>query len=296
MALVAPGGTLERTRREVRPSSDAKNGQLGRVRSEVSSPPKSKKSSTRSRSTKATNSRNPSSSSGSAWSWLGDDEPEEDDRPRRRESASQSSSVVSVGPTPVPVDWDHLAGFSRFPYDRGHPGYARRPSPHAKPRLFAGTVSLEGSYLYRGLSRGGFTLELYRWRVGLASNLDVLVEGGDALLLGSTNLTFSFVLFPRVHWRAGAGAQYLVDVPAGAPRPPPIAGINLSTTLDVFPVEPLVVDARVDYGRLGPVDSMVARGSAGIALGRVHLYGGYLLRRIRSLALHGPTAGVRVWF
>lgn len=82
----------------------------------------------------------------------------------------------------------------------------------------------------------------------------------------------------------------------GDPRREDAIGVNGSTTLDVFPVRPLVISGRVDLGRLGAATTFTARATLGFPVRRFEGYGGYEYRSIGRVRFAGPVFGVRLWF
>ncbi|MEM6994003.1 MAG: hypothetical protein AAF721_26055 [Myxococcota bacterium] len=195
--------------------------------------------------------------------------------------------------------------YPRFPYQHGKKGYVRRMDTQEQradardARRIGGTVQGEGGYLYDSLYRTGFALDLNWWRFGFKSDLSFFLEGDakDALYLGSTNAHVTLLMQPRLRFRAGGGAQYMIDGRApGKGAREYASGGNFTTDVDVFPFWPVVVSGRFDYGKIYKASSLLVRGTLGLSLQGFELYGGYEYRQVGQVALHGPTAGLRVWF
>ncbi|MBX7084672.1 MAG: hypothetical protein K1X88_36040 [Nannocystaceae bacterium] len=207
------------------------------------------------------------------------------------------STPAPAGPRPISVA-SPVPEFARFPYADGHRGFVRRDGKD-RGRLVSGRAALEGSYLGDHVWRGALDVELALWRVSLRNELGAYVEAPsrDTLVLGNTSLYFAAVLRPRVIWRLGLGANYFIDGKRQGERPPEHrAGLGLSTTLDVFPIKPLVLSARADIGGLGGVVTMMGRASIGVALRRFEIYAAAEYRDIGGVRFAGPGLGVRAWF
>lgn len=225
-------------------------------------------------------------------------------------SSSDSSDDDSVdwpSSEPTEVDLSSVSAepvsYHLFPYREGAPGYIQRAPKReiepSKTRNIGGTASAEGGYLYDSLYRAGFALDLNWRRLGLKSDLSFFVEGKfeDALYLGSSNAQFGIIMQPRMRWRVGGGAQYMIDGRApGKGSREFAAGPNFTTDVDIFPFWPVILSGRFDYGTIYKARSILTRGTLGLALQGFELYGGYEFRQIGRVALHGPTAGLRVWF
>lgn len=197
-------------------------------------------------------------------------------------------------------------GFSRYPYEirRGgwHRGWAIRPGRGPKPgrmRRWSMRVAGEGAFLGGGLWRAALDAEVAWWRLSLRSDLGFYIEQPerDALYLGTTAAYLALVMQPRLVWRVGGGPQYMIDaVPVGDPRREDAVGGVASTTIDGFPVRPIVVSGRLDAGKLGAATTLTVRGTVGLLVRRFEVFGGYERRAIGRLVLHGPVFGARVWF
>ena len=255
-------------------------GKLNSVRGEVNGSSKSSSSSSSSSS---------SDSSSDSSDWFSDDD----------STSSQHSE---------PAEWDFnlkAAAYPRFPYQNGHRGYVRPMRTLAQraadddTRRIGGSVQAEGAYLGESLYRTGFSLDVNWLRWGLQSDLSLFLEGPlkDALYLGSTNALVTLIMQPRLRFRAGGGAQYVIDarIPGRGHREY-AAGPNLSTSIDAFPFWPIIVSGRFDFGKIYKAQSLLTRATLGLALQGFELYGGYEYRRIGRVALHGPTVGLRAWF
>ncbi len=188
----------------------------------------------------------------------------------------------------------------RYPYDARSEGWIVDPwkGNPTEHRRVTGRASAEGSYLYRGLVRSGFSARIGSPRVDVDTQLSFYLQtpASDALYLGDTGLNFAPVALPRLVWRVGMGARYMIDarLPGAGPREYS-AGWNMSTSLDAFPGRPFVMSARVDRGMLYRTTVWRARATVGIVQKRFELFAGYDHTQIERVALGGPLLGLRAW-
>lgn len=191
------------------------------------------------------------------------------------------------------------AHYRGYPYQDGGDGYVKgEPAEYVEKDEFAGRLRSEGGYVFGGVWRVGLGLNIRIRRFGIDSDLHFFVDQHlrDALYLGATNLTYSLVMKPKVVWRFGGGANYMFD----GRRGPDIErrhdiGPNFTTALDLYLVKPLVLSGQFDIGRIGLARTIQAKGTVGLLLRRWELFGGYDFRQVGDVALHGPTAGLRLW-
>lgn len=197
-------------------------------------------------------------------------------------------------------------GFASYPYrldgSGWRPGWVIRPGrdrARPQPKRWSVRVAGEGAFLGDGLWRSSLDAEVSWWRLTLRSDLGFYLEQPerDALYLGTTAGYLSLVMQPRLVWRIGGGPQYMIDaLPVGDPRREDAVGGVASTTIDGFPVRPIVVSGRLDAGKLGAATTFTVRGTVGFLVRRFEAFGGYERRAIGKLVLQGPVFGVRVWF
>lgn len=259
-------------------------GKLGAVRSEVRGSSNSSSSSSSSGSS--------SSSSGSSGGWFSGSSTSSHGY---HHHGSRSSDVSLHVPTTQ-------ARYGRYPYAKERRGYVVRVPGHddnSPGRLFSGQLSGEGAYAGDGVWRSGVGLQLTFWRLGFDTNLSFYLEQPlrDALYLGSSNLTFALVLRPKLLWRLGGGANYMVDgrTPGQGHREY-ASGYNVTTSVDVFPFRPIVLSGRFDAGMIFAAPVVSLRGSVGVVLRGFELYGGYEFKTVGNVPLSGPMAGLRAWF
>ncbi len=254
-----------------------------------------------------------SSGSSSDSSHDSSDDDDDDDDDSGSLAASISAAIVeSITETSARLG---RPGFARYPYEQrelaGGPdptrgpyrGWVRRlgagPATKVRGKSWSLRAAVEGAYLRNDSWRGAFDIEAAWWRLSLRSDASLYIDrnGPDGLWLGNTNAYFAFVMQPKVIWRLGMGAQYMIDATrVDDPRREDAVGFDASTTLDVFLVRPLVISARGDVGRLGGATTGTVRGTLGFMVRRFEGYGGYELRSVGRVRMHGPVLGVRVWF
>lgn len=203
-------------------------------------------------------------------------------------------------PTPPPPPTTY-GRFHRYPYHGGHEGHVLRTEDKADPRgrLHSGRLSVEGAYMGDDVWRSSFDLDVSLWRVSLLSDMGFYLEQPleDALYLGGTYVGFTAVMQPRVVWRLGLGANYMVDgrTPGEGHREY-AAGVGGTTRLDVFPIKPLVISARGDFGTLYKARTWTGRVTAGVLIRGFEVYGGYEVRTVGRVPMYGPVIGLRAWF
>ena len=66
--------------------------------------------------------------------------------------------------------------------------------------------------------------------------------------------------------------------------------------LALFPAEPFVYSATIDWGRLGEASLFHGRASVGVLIDNVELFTGYDYLKVGDVAIDGVIAGIRIWF
>lgn len=208
------------------------------------------------------------------------------------------------------IEHNHALGrpaFARYPYEQRRGGslpytgwvHRTKQSSGLQDKSWSLRVAMEGAYLGDDLWRSAWDIEIAWRRLSLRSETGFYIERGfvDALWMGSVVGYIAFVMQPKVVWRVGLGPSYVIDARrVDDPERVDAAGIDGSTSLDVFPVRPLVLSGRADIGKLGGALTVSARGTFGVMVRRFEGYGGYEYRAIGRVKTHGPVFGVRVWF
>ncbi len=164
--------------------------------------------------------------------------------------------------------------------------------------LSLGRLPITGNIGIEGGDAGGGTS-----RLAVRSNFvfkDVVFEGGvDQFSERTRDQRLTLVealagfqasgdwLTARVH----GGARWL-EGDGGWGNP----GWNLGTQIQLFPIRPLVIQARFDGGRVGESNLFRASATVGAMLNRVEIFGGYDLLAFETVGFYGPMAGMRVWY
>ncbi len=206
-------------------------------------------------------------------------------------------------------DWDRTTAFPDAPYQDSIDGYVRiagltpsapgAPSEGGRQALGNGSAlrlwgegGAADSNFYR--AGGGFLWSGYH-RMELGGDLrhywEHLPEGGtDRQWIGSLWTSILFAQSPRVQFRTGLGARWM-----------PLS--NTETALgaffmygaDFYPVRPLILSIQGDVGVLGEASASTLRGTLGMIIGSVEVYGGYETFRIDNNNLDTWVGGVRLW-
>jgi hypothetical protein len=273
----------------------ARAGKLGAVRSAV------RGGSGGSSSSSASGSSSSSSSGSSGWSfsWGSNDDDDDDDDDDDVSLGAGYNSTCCVDDDLFPTD---APRYTRYPYAETKHGYVERVPEAEKDergRMFAGRAMVEGGYMGDNVWRSGLGLRLAYWRLALDNELHFYLEQPlrDALYLGTTNATFDFLMRPNVLWRLGGGLNYMIDGRTpGEGRREYAAGANFTTSIDVFPIQPLILSGRFDYGTLYKARVLTGRATIGFTYHGIEVFGGYEYKAIGNVPLHGPIAGLRLWF
>lgn len=112
----------------------------------------------------------------------------------------------------------------------------------------------------------------------------------DHLNLGDFNLTTRLIESEDLILRLGAGGNFLSD------RNASFAGYNLTSSIDWFPVEPVVLSFEIDYGKVGSIHQTHLLATAGVTRNHLEFLTGYESRKLGSTVLSGPLLGIRAWW
>lgn len=173
------------------------------------------------------------------------------------------------------------------------PGYMAH---HKSPNRWSARTTLEFGKDSRGLERTGLSILLeHQAGPGIDFQWNSYREdlgGGFTDELHFSDLNFLYRVAESEHYlvRAGLGVNILGDAYGTD------AGINFTSRLDLFPVRPLAVTTEFDMGTIGDTETIHGAARVGLMLNRFELFGGYDYRRIGSIELKGPMAGLQVWF
>jgi hypothetical protein len=133
-------------------------------------------------------------------------------------------------------------------------------------------------------SNGLFSLDTRwtYWRENLTS------DATDSLWLGDVNLKLQALSLPAIQLAVGAGPRLLAD---GADT---TAGANLTASVELYPISPLVLRAEFDTGNLGPALSWEAQTHVGVIIQRLELYVGASRLDVGGVRFDSAFAGLRV--
>jgi hypothetical protein len=215
-----------------------------------------------------------------------------------------AAAAVAAVTSPVWVPFavlDNLendACFPDHPYACAAGGYMAlaRKLPEGDPvRRWAVRVGIDDLNDFDSLNRLGVRAWLdTSSRFGAYTGWDRFTErlpgGTDDAVLGSLMGTLCFVQNSAVQMHLGLGGQGWFD--AYRPR----GGVVGLYSADVFPVKPLVLSAQAEAGNLNRAFTLRLRGSVGMQLRRGEVFVGYDWLRVGGADLHGPLAGLRLWF
>ena len=196
--------------------------------------------------------------------------------------------------------------FPAHPYPLGLPGYAQEdPTPVSHItgneeelldlKFLSLRIQLENGNDFNGLNRFNGSMLVETTSFGLHTSWNYLHESLDCGcsadgVFGNIHLTFLRINYPTFQLRYGVGANiysddFITD-----------SGLNFLLSYDIYPIQPLVISGQFDGGWIGDTGTWHTRLTAGYLFHGVEVYGGYDFRQIGSVNLHGPMAGIRLWF
>jgi hypothetical protein len=206
--------------------------------------------------------------------------------------------------------------FLDYPYAKGEPGYMRMaiPEPVSGTAALAPTPeapALPGTPLGRSFSFQAAIEESHDFdavnsltlrasmdtsiRIGAETDwtwLNESLSGGasDDMAIGDIMATYRFTQSQALRMRTGIGVNVMADSQGSD------VGFNFRYGFEWFPGDPVVVSSSFDLGSLGHAFVFRAQGHIGAMVDRVEFYGGYDYLSIGSVSIHGPVAGVQLWF
>lgn len=190
--------------------------------------------------------------------------------------------------------------FSAYPYDDDHIGYmlVNRDVEEVLERADGWAARLRTEYAtdFSGLHRvgGRAILESAETRFGIDTEWNYWTEDPgrteDTLWTGDANLIWRFAQSEQVQFRSGVGINWLADADRGD------VGFNFTYGVDIFPVDPWVLETTLDWGRLGDTDLLHLRTSIGLVWEHVELFTGYDYYRVSDTDLNGFVVGAQFWF
>lgn len=184
--------------------------------------------------------------------------------------------------------------FATYPYQGGAKGLVLRGEDASGRAQAAGYLGITGGWRPGDLWTGKIDAQLLTSsRFGAATTWYHFVEQraqgkADTLTAGDVQVTLRFAQNERISFWTGLGARFMPDEQLHA-------GFILAYGVDVFPVDPVTLSARVDAGSLGHAGVGGVSLRAGVLLGPVDVGVGWDLLAIGDVSLTALTAGVRLW-
>jgi hypothetical protein len=179
--------------------------------------------------------------------------------------------------------WEEFPPLPKYPYAKACDSWSVR-------------LAIEESHDFDRLNRvTAHLLAEHLSRLGIQASWSWLHEElprrrTDDLFLGDVNLVLRFAQSNWGQFRSGIGFRWLAD-----DRDTDF-GFNFTYGADFYPVKPLVLSTQLDLGTLGEASVVHLRGTLGVNLERVELYGGYDFLKIGGVEVQGPVVGLRFWF
>ncbi|HET6585910.1 MAG TPA: hypothetical protein VFG69_20780 [Nannocystaceae bacterium] len=196
------------------------------------------------------------------------------------------------------IGW--IVGRGRLPAFASHPYAAGRRAgltAGSRSRGVAARIALDGAWQYHGLWRGRLAMELdSTTRIGAAVHLYAWGNPGSAdhMVLGSARLHAVVGNWKHALVRTGPALDVMRS---WTPTKWVVAlGADWGISADVFPIRPLVLSFDAQAGVMGRSVYLGARGTIGVTLRRVEIFGGYEHKQIGRAGIGGPVVGMRVWF
>jgi hypothetical protein len=178
------------------------------------------------------------------------------------------------------------AGFARWPWADGEPGYALPADGFPGGQRLVWRLSAETGDLH-DLKSVRERVELLvegSWRYGVAVAADAI---GDRRLW-SADLLWRPAQGPLGVVRTGGGPRFLIDDDDHE------SGFGLVYDVELFPVQPVIIGLRGEFGWLDDDASVRLRAQAGISVWRIETYGGWDGLAIGEASASGPFAGMRL--
>jgi hypothetical protein len=239
-----------------------------------------------------------------------------------QDAATQAAGALIFYALAVPWTVPHLAAepdgwtsatYERYPYADGARSAVRiGPSDEAiengaiappRARDVALQLTADESYLVTNLWRTSIAGRLQLpGRMELDSTWSIYfepIQGGttDVAAMGTTHAAFRFAQSEAVQLRTGLGLRTWTG-PDGTKT-----GFDASYGFDIYWARPLLTSVTLDFGNLGSAFVFQVRGTIGVTLDRVELFGGYDHVAMKNLddsrlgvGLGGPVVGARFWF
>lgn len=193
-----------------------------------------------------------------------------------------------------------VMGVESHPYHGDWTGYFAPAGNGRRGRIFGGEAAAEYGLVDADIQRFGLSGRVFCSALALRTSWNRYFEprvggGHDTLTMGTIDLELGVPAGRHVRVGLGLGSTIFHDSIGTE------AGLCAVVSADVFPLEPVVLNALFTYGTVGDsnapkTDIMTVRASVGVMWDRYEVYAGWQGTWIESVQLDGPLAGLRVWF
>jgi len=215
--------------------------------------------------------------------------------------------VAVTAPVALPIsiaedNYQTPAYFPGYPYQDDARGYMLfdRPS-HNQPftsEPFNYSIQSSSEYIYysQDISKIGtrFLIDTTS-RFGIDSEFSYWKESepgsnSEDFWAGDTNVIFRFAQTESFQMRTGIGFNWLSDEVGSD------FGFNFTYKGDFFPIDPLVLSAELDLGKIGSATLSQLRLTTGLNYRHAEIFIGYDHFWLAETEFNGFISGIRIWF
>ena len=215
--------------------------------------------------------------------------------------------VAVTAPVALPIsiaedNYQTPAYFPGYPYQDDARGYMLfdRPS-HNQPftsEPFNYSIQSSSEYIYysQDISKIGtrFLIDTTS-RFGIDSEFSYWKESepgsnSEDFWAGDTNVIFRFAQTESFQMRTGIGFNWLSDEVGSD------FGFNFTYKGDFFPIDPLVLSAELDLGKIGSATLSHLRLTTGLNYRHAEIFIGYDHFWLAETEFNGFISGIRIWF
>ena len=185
---------------------------------------------------------------------------------------------------------DDLSGYIMVDRLSQHESIGSEPYPYSTQSStdythYSDEISKIGTrFLIDTTSRFGIDSEFSYWEESLPGGLRENFWSGD------TNVLFRFAQTESVQMRTGIGFNWLSD-DIGSDF-----GFNFTYKGDFFPIDPVIISAELDLGKIGSAALTHIRITTGVNWRHAEIFVGYDHLRLGETELDGLIGGLRIWF
>lgn len=215
--------------------------------------------------------------------------------------------VAATTPVALPIsiakdNYKTQAYFPGYPYQDDARGYMLfdRPSQNqpftSEPFNYSIQSSFDYTYYSSEISKTGtrFLIDTTS-RFGIDSEFSYWNESlpgssSEDYWAGDTNVIFRFAQTESFQMRTGIGFNWLSDEASSD------FGFNFTYKGDFFPIDPLVLSAELDLGKIGSATLSHLRLTTGLNYRHAEIFIGYDHFRLAETEFNGFISGIRIWF